>query len=72
MAKDDNRASSGLKEGVRSGGQLRMGNAVYIVRRPLAQICAIIPSRVTASHPNSEVKLDRDQVVLASGRGWEG
>ena len=33
---------------------------------------AIIPSRVTASHPNSEVKLDRDDVVLPSGRGWEG
>ena len=28
--------------------------------------------RVTASHPNSEVKLGRVEVVLSSGRGWEG
>jgi len=28
--------------------------------------------RVTASHPNSEVKLGRVGVVLSSGRGWEG
>jgi hypothetical protein len=28
--------------------------------------------RVTASHPNSEVKLGRVWVVLPSGTGWEG
>ena len=35
-------------------------------------IHAAIPSRVTASHPNSKVKLDRDQVVLRWGTTREG
>ena len=36
------------------------------------RVYAATSSRVTASHSNSEVKLDRDEVVLSSGRGWEG
>ena len=34
--------------------------------------CSTTSSRVTASHPNSEVKLGRVWVVLPSGTGWEG
>ena len=44
---------------------------VHEVSRPGPSICdhTIEGHR---SHPNSEVKLDRDDVVLPSGRGWEG
>ena len=47
-------------------------HVAYVQRTRDKVSYAIIPSRVTASHPNSEVKLDRDDVVLPSGRGWEG
>ena len=39
---------------------------------PLTLLHAAISSRVTASHPNSEVKLDRDRVVLRWGTTREG
>ena len=43
----------------------------YTAFRPFLTHAATSP-RVTASHPNSEVKLGRVWVVLPSGTGWEG
>ena len=45
---------------------------VLVLLSPFYQVCAAISSRVTASHPNSEVKLERAEVVLRSETAREG
>ena len=44
----------------------------YIYAAQPTLIHSATSSRVTASHSNSEVKLDRALAVLPSGRRWEG
>ena len=49
------------------------GGTWYMVGHGLVRLpCAAISSRVTASHPNSAVKLDRARVVLRWGTTREG
>ena len=51
----------------RGSGALR-----HVCKVGLFSSHAATSPRVTASHPNSEVKLGRVWVVLPSGTGWEG